>query len=501
MKKLSVALTLAGAALILAGTASANLSVGVNDDASKDPAVSSWFYSTMQSVGLKINTITVLWDEGAPTEIAGASAIDQAVTNAIASGVTIELDLYPVHSTAFTGGKKCAPSSDPEACGDTNKIQQFASWAASVANRFPSVNKFVVMNECNQPRFVNPQWDSAGNNQSAEICGRALAAAYDAIKSVGSSKFIWGVGLSPRGNDSPNAASNSSTKPVTFLAALGSWFKSFAQKTGRANGLMDGFDFHPYPVPQTQPFAQGYSDPKEASVTNLGRIYQAFYDAFHGSPQKTIGQQAGGGTPVSLNETGIQTGSSGKFGYSGAEVSATSAGGVSGQFASQTYQASWYKQMLDLLSCDPNIQFVNIFHLIDESALEGWQSGLYFVDQSAKQSAQTIRDWIAQSGGNCRATVHSWTPAILSAAIARTVTATKTVTTKSKANVTALASAAKAKAAKLKAAKGAAAKAAAVAAKAAKEKAASAAAANAAAAAASAAAAAGAAVDGTANPL
>ena len=67
---------------------------------------------------------------------------------------------------------------------------------------------------------------------------------------------------------------------MTFLAALGSWFKSFAQKTGRANGLMDGFDFHPYPVPQTQQFAQGYSDVKEASVTNLGRIYQAFYDAF-----------------------------------------------------------------------------------------------------------------------------------------------------------------------------------------------------------------------------
>src|SRR6185312_682545 len=119
------------------------------------------------------------------------------------------------------------------------------------------------------------------------------AAAYDAIKAVSSTAFVWGVGLSPRGNDSPSAASNSSTKPVTFLSALGSWFKAFAQKTGRTRGIMDGFDFHPYPVPQTQPFAQGYSDPKQASVTNLNRIYQAFYDGFNGTPQRTIGQQAG----------------------------------------------------------------------------------------------------------------------------------------------------------------------------------------------------------------
>src|SRR5258705_189197 len=180
MKKLGCALVLVAATLALAGTAAANLSVGVNDDASKDAAVAPWFYSTMQSVGLKINTLTLLWDEGTPFDIAGAAAIDQAIARAKTSGVTIELDLYPMHSMAS------------------------------------------------------------------------------------------------------------------------------AQKPGRTNGIMDGFDFHPYPVPQTQPFAQGYSDVKQASVTNLSRIYQAFYDGFNGSPQKTIGQQVGGGTPVSLNETGIQ---------------------------------------------------------------------------------------------------------------------------------------------------------------------------------------------------
>ena len=413
MKKLWVGLALASATLIATGTATANLSVGVNDDAAKDAAVAPWFYSTMETVGLRINTLTLLWDETSPDDILAAGAIDDAIATAQTDGVTIELDLYPAHSMALTGGKRCAPSSDPEACGNTARIQQFAAWAASVAQRFPSVTQFVVMNECNQPRFVNPQWNTAGANQSAAICGRALAAAYDAIKGVSSSDFVWGIGLSPRGNDSPKAESNSSTKPVTFLGALGLWFRSFAQKTHRTRGIMDGFDFHPYPVPQTQPFAAGYSDAKEASITNLPRIYEAFYDAFDGTPQKTIGQQAGGGLMLSLNETGVQTDSSGRLGYTGAEVSATGAGGVTGSFATADYQASWYGKMLELLACDPNVAFVNIFHLVDEASLAGWQSGLYYADESPKKSAQTVRSWLAQTGGVCTGKVEPWTPGSL----------------------------------------------------------------------------------------
>src|SRR3954453_23668674 len=98
MKRIVVACALIGATLTLAGTAAANLSVGVNDDTAKDAGVSSWFYSTMGSVGLKINTLTLRWDEGAPTDIGGAAAIDQAIAKAKANGITIELDLYPMHS-------------------------------------------------------------------------------------------------------------------------------------------------------------------------------------------------------------------------------------------------------------------------------------------------------------------------------------------------------------------------------------------------------------------
>ena len=403
--------------LALAGTAHARVVVGVSDDAAKDrPGEAGWFFPTMGAEGLEDVAINLRWDDAAPTAIPAEANVERALELAADNGVTVHLDLFPLHSQVFTGAAGCVPSTDPEACGDTAKIQQFAAWTGQVARTFPTVHQFVVMNECNQPLFVNPQWDQSGQNQSAEICGRALVAAYDELKSVDSRNFVWGVGLSPRGNDNPAAVNNSSTTPVSFLHDLGAWFRAFVAKTGRTKPLMDGLDFHPYSIPQSQPFLQGYPGAVDATVSNLPRIYQAFYDGFNGTPQPTIGQQAGGGLPLSLNEVGIQTDSGGRPGYVGIETSATAAGGVFGQFATEAYQASWYQQALDLVACDPNVKVANIYHLIDEAALAGWQSGLFHVDRSPKVSASVVRDWIASTGGTCRGALHPWTPPGVAAA-------------------------------------------------------------------------------------
>ena len=82
---------------------------------------------------------------------------------------------------------------------------------------------------------------------------------------------------------------------MKFLGYLGAWFESFAAVTHRKAPLMDGLDFHPYPVPQSLAFATGYANVRDASISNLSRIYQAFYNGFVGTPQRTIGQQKGGG--------------------------------------------------------------------------------------------------------------------------------------------------------------------------------------------------------------
>jgi hypothetical protein len=381
--------------MALAGGAAADVSVGVNDDAGKYADGGAQFWQTMAAEGLRQDAVTVLWDETRPTTIVDESFIRDGLPAAEAAGIEVVFDVYPMHAQAFT--------SDP------SDIERFGEFVGLLARTFPQVQQYVVMNECNQTRFLNPQFagrSRSSPNQSAALCGEALAAAYDALKAVDPSIFVWGVGLSPRGNDDPTAPSNVSTSPVMFLKDLGRWYRS----SGRTAPLMDGFDFHPYPIPQSLPFAQGYGAPLNASVTNLPRIYQAFYDAFAGTPQKTIGQQPGGGLPVSLNEVGIQTDDTGLPGYTGRENAANANGGVRGATATEEFQADWYTQMLDYVACDPNVEVVNLFHLVDESDLAGWQSGLFYVGYEPKLSALAVRQWISETGGGCTSTLEDWTP-------------------------------------------------------------------------------------------
>jgi hypothetical protein len=162
---------------VLAAAASAGLIVGVNDDAGKDDTLAPWLFPALGAEGLQDDAITLRWNDGAPTTVPDEAQVERAIRLAAANGVSVELDLFPLHSHVFTDAGGCARSSDPEGCGDTAEIQQFAAWTGQEARAFPSVRQLVVMNECNQPLFVNPQWNQSGQNQSAAIFGRALAAA------------------------------------------------------------------------------------------------------------------------------------------------------------------------------------------------------------------------------------------------------------------------------------------------------------------------------------
>ena len=97
-------------------------------------------------------------------------------------------------------------------------------------------------------------------------------------------------------------------------------------------------------------------------------------------------------------------------------MSANANGGVIGAYATESYQASWYLEMLNLVACDPNVRIVNIYHLVDEADLAGWQSGLFYLDHTPKQSAASVHDWIASSAGSCQGAPQPWTPAGVAAA-------------------------------------------------------------------------------------
>jgi hypothetical protein len=57
-----------------------------------------------------------------------------------------------------------------------NGIQLFAQYAAKVAERYPYVRKIICLNEGNQPRFHQPQFDEPGNGISGYVQEQAMAA-------------------------------------------------------------------------------------------------------------------------------------------------------------------------------------------------------------------------------------------------------------------------------------------------------------------------------------
>ncbi len=355
------ALALAASPAALGGTR-----IGVNDDAGKYGDGAPLFFETMASLGLSENVMTVLWDPAHPDVIADRGFLEHSLPVAHANDVEVVFDVYPAKARAL--------ADDPAAPA------AFAAFVSKLAQTFPAVRRYIVMNECNQPRFLQPQF--AGTHVvSAAICGQALAAAYDALKAVDPEIQVWGIGLSPRGNDNPSAPSNVSTSPVRFLAALGRWYRS----SGRALPLMDGFAFHPYPNSNTDPFERGYAWPKIGAV-NLDRLYQAFWDAFHDSPQPTFAESGDDpetpSIPLSLNEVGVQVDTAGIPGYTGNENIAA---------IDPVSQALWYADLIALAACDPHVESLTFFHLVDEPDRIGFQSGLFGLGYDRRPAADVVQ--------------------------------------------------------------------------------------------------------------
>jgi len=367
------------AVLALAGGARA-ASIGANDDTGKFAADSGeLFFSQMAGLGMKQSVMTLRFLPSDPTSIDGVDALDKAIPFAQLAGLRVTLAVYPYPPHEIEDG--------------TARPAPFASWLRLVAERYPDVKQYVVMNEPNQPAFLRPQFDARGRNVSAAKAGRFLAAGYDALKDVDPSIKVIGLGLSPRGNDRPDALSNVSTSPVRFLEALGAWYR----QSGRTKPLMDGISFHPYPNKATDSPEKRYRWPN-AGFADLNRIKQAVWDAFRGTGQPTTAN----GLKLYLDEVGWQVDTSGLDGYTGVE---------NVQVTDTKTQARVYSRLIHMAACDGQIAEVNIFGFYDDAPRDrGFQAALYEVDGTARPSAGAVRAAIAQSG--CGNAPVVWRPAL-----------------------------------------------------------------------------------------
>ena len=221
MRILAAATALAVALLCGASVAVA-ANVGANDDSAKhaDDGGAA-LYAEMAGLGLTQTVIGVRFVPSEAVVIQQKPLLDRAIAAAQAAGLRVVLAVYPYPPREIEAGLS-SPS-------------MFASYVGVLASIYPEVKHFVIGNEANQPAFWRPQFDASGQNASAPAFGPYLAAAYDVLKGVDPAISVIGVGLSPRGNDRPDAKNNISTSPVRFLRALGAWYR-----TQRPDAAADG---------------------------------------------------------------------------------------------------------------------------------------------------------------------------------------------------------------------------------------------------------------------
>ena len=148
MKRLAVLAAL----IALLGTgvagASANTIVwGVNDDAGKYENGTGPFWTTLRSVGMTSDSMTLRWDETSATGFEGNEAdfLPASLDAAAAAGVDVTFDVYPRHSSALA-----SPAN----------VGRFAAWVAKLAEAYPRqpygtvlpYRRVFVVAQCGNPR-------------------------------------------------------------------------------------------------------------------------------------------------------------------------------------------------------------------------------------------------------------------------------------------------------------------------------------------------------------
>lgn len=388
--KRTFAATLLVACLTLAPSAGATL-FGVSDDRGKyDDDSGAWFFDELTSLGLRANKMTVNWDPAQPATIVEKPFLDRSIPQATLRGVHLSFGIHI--------GKARSITNSPDA------IDEFTAWLQQLAREYPQVTEYVVGNEPNLTRFWQPQFDPKGRGASGIAYAGFLARGYDALKEVNPYITVVGLGLSPRGNDMPNAPSNISTSPVKFIRDVGIGYGRMA----RDKPLMDVFGFHPYPAKDRDPLSRGYQWPN-AGVANLDRIKQAVWDAFHDTAQPTFWEA---GVSRSLNdeelplmfkldEVGWQVGipSGNRDAYHGKESVTTT---------DERTQALIYEDLVHTAACDPSVYSLLFFGLIDEPNLDRWQAALVRADKTRRPAWQTVQEALADVAGGCQGRVVRW---------------------------------------------------------------------------------------------
>jgi hypothetical protein len=367
----------------------APIEYGVADDSSKfaDDG-GEWFFDQLRGAELTQNRWTLSWDAANPTAINELPFLERAAPKAQAAGVRIVLVLQSTR-------------------GSQHDAMPFCAWAGKVVDTVKQwgIDDFIVWNEPNTRLFWTPQKSSSGKDVAAPAYEALLALCYDAIKLANPDAHVIGMGLSPR------ASTSESTEPLVFLRDVGRAYRA----SGRTKPIMDQLAIHPYPNPNSPSDSPdiGYPNPDRYGISNLDRVKQAVWDAFHGTAQPTTLNRL----TLRIDEIGWQVVTTLLRQYMGKE---------NVKAVTEAQQAQYLRSMITkYFACDPAVTDVLLFLLVDERYRDGrnesgqivgggWQSGLLTWGGpavSVPRLAYNVMAELAAAGrGACAAGWVAWRP-------------------------------------------------------------------------------------------
>jgi hypothetical protein len=314
--------------------------------------------------GFRAVRITQVWSPGATA----LSAEDRTVLSNVVAAA--KLSNVTVVTSVLNKGSATTPLTDTDRA-------DFAAYTADLVQSEPALRILIIGNEPNLNRYWLPQFNDDGTDAAAPAYEALLATTYDAVKAVAPNVTVLGGAVSPRGGD-VGGGIRPTHSPTVFIQDMGQAFRD----SGRTTPIMDGFAFHPYEDNSSVAPATG-------THPNTTTIALADYDKLVALLGGAFGDYS---LPIWYDEFGVETQipAAKQSLYANAEPAATKP-------VTEATQAAYYRQAVQLAFCQPNVRGLFLFHAVDERDLTGWQSGLYYADDTPKSSLAAVRLALDQS--------------------------------------------------------------------------------------------------------
>jgi hypothetical protein len=374
MKRFLLLIAVSLAALHAPGLASAGgptMLIGATEDAVRQPTLEAAKaqMDLLTLAGFNAVRITQIWTPGQTAPSDGDVAVLQNVAAAARlDGVTVMLAV-----TNF--GSRTTPLTEEDRAA-------FSAYAAGIARAVPGIRYFIIGNEPNINRYWLPQFNPDGSDAAAPAYEALLAESYDTLKAVSSKIVVLGGALSPHGSDDPTNPRQTHS-PTGFLTDLGGAYR----ESGRTTPIMDALAFHPYEDNSSVDPVKGlHPNSTTIALGDYAKLVALLGQAFDGTAQR------GTTLPIYDDEFGVETQIPPAKAalYTGTEPSTVKP-------VQESVQGEYYREAIQLAFCQPTLRGLFLFHTVDETDLNRWQSGLFYADGTPKSDLPFVRQAIAEA--------------------------------------------------------------------------------------------------------